>query len=141
MSGTITTPPSASFSTSALSDNEKADIRRFCGYPPVGTPAAGGFQSWRFFTKFGVAEYRMNNMAPAEFQNLRYYLAKLYTLESDVWSASANLDTSKAAVWTHNENEVRDRVALLRLTRIGLCSLLGVTPGPDLAQSGLSIII
>jgi hypothetical protein len=38
MSGTVQAP---------LTDAEKTDARRFCGYPAYGLGAAG-FQNWRF---------------------------------------------------------------------------------------------
>jgi hypothetical protein len=136
MSGTITPSPAAAFATTALSDAERADIRRFSGYPPYGQ-GASGFSSWRFFQAYGLAEYRMTNMAPAELQNLRYLVTQLYTLESAVWGASSNLDTDQAAVWTHNKREVADREHLFGMHRRRLATLLGVPPGPDL-KSGNS---
>jgi hypothetical protein len=131
MSGTITPSPAAGYSTASFSDAEKADIRRFCGYPTYGQGAAG-FQGWRYFTEYGLLEFRMNNLAPAELQNVRYLITQLYTLESAVWGASANLDTDQAAVWKHNKQEVADRERLLRLHRGRLCAFMGVPPGPDL---------
>ena len=141
MSGTITTSPAAAYSTASLLDAEKADIRRFCGYPPYGAGAAG-FSGWRFFQAYGLAEFRMNNMAPAEYANIRYILAQLYTLEAAVWGAGANLDTDQAAVWKHNRDEIAHREGLFSLHRRRLCSLLGVPPGPDLrgASSAVGMI-
>jgi hypothetical protein len=131
MSGTTLTSPAAVFSTAGFSDAEKADVRRFCGYPPYGYGPAG-FQGWRFFQAYGLLEYRMNNFAPAEYQNVRYLASQLYALESAQWGASANLSTDAAGVWTHNKSEVADRVALYRTIRMQLVTLVGVPPGPDL---------
>jgi hypothetical protein len=133
MSGTITPSPAAGYSTALFSDAEKADIRRFCGYPAYGgTPS--GFQSWRYFQVYGLLEFRLNNLAPAEFQIVRYYVSTLYGLESAVPGASGNLDTDQAAVWTHNKDEVRDRARLFDNWRRRLCGFLGIPPGPDLAS-------
>ena len=140
MSGTVTASPAAAFSFASFTDVEKADIRRFCGFPPYGA-GAGGFQSWRFFQLYGLLEFRMNNLAPAECQNVRYYLSLLYPLESAIPAAGGNLDTDQAAVWKRNANEVGDREALLSRMRRGLCALVGVPPGPNLRASGSTIAL
>ena len=149
MSGTQTTnPPSAVFVTGALSDSEKADVRRFCGYPAYGA-GPSGFQSWRFFQAYGTLEYRMSsmantgtpNMAPAELQIVRQYLTTLYTLESAIPGAGANLDTDEAAVWVHNKDEVRDRTALFDSWRRRLAGFMGVPPGPDLGAAGITLVV
>lgn len=130
----------ASLSAAPFSDAEKADIRRFCGYPPHGA-GNSGFQSWRFFQAYGLLEYRMNNMAPSEVQNIRLKLSDLYKLETAVLSAGDNLDTAQAAVWYRNKNEVRDRMGLLASWSRRLCALVGVSPGPDLGEGGLRIVV
>ena len=140
MSGTVTASPSSAFATTPFSDAEKADVRRFCGYPTYGSNASG-FQSWRFFTQYGLLEYRMNNFAPAEFANVRYFLSQLYPLESAVWAASANLDTDKAAVFIRNKSEVSDRTALFNQVRKNFCGVVGIPPGPDLESGGGRIVI
>ncbi len=78
----------------------------------------------------------MNNFAPAEIQVVRYYLANLYTLESAVPGAGANLDTDQAAVWTHNKDEVSDRSQLFDDWGCRLCRFIGVPPGPGLGAGG-----
>lgn len=123
-----------SLSTAPFADAEKTDIRRFCGYPAYGA-GPSGFQGWRFFQAYGLLEFRLNNLAPAELQVARNYLANLYTLESAIPAAGSNLDTDQAAVWTHNKNEVRDRTALFDSWRRRLCTFMGVPEGPDF-QSG-----
>jgi hypothetical protein len=131
MSGTITASPAAAFASTPFSDAEKADIRRFCGYPPYGF-GPQGFQGWRFFEAYGLLEYRMINFAPAEIQNVRYFLSQLNPLETAQFGASANLSTDAAGVWTHNKNEVADRIGLFLAIRRQLVTLVGVPPGPDL---------
>lgn len=122
----------------ALSDQERVDVRRFCGYPMFGgTPSS--FQSYRFFQAYGTLEYRMTNLSAAEETTLRTtYLTgpnNLYQLEQAVTSASDNLDTDQAAVWTHNRTEVRDRMRLYNLWRRQLCAFLGVPAGPGMSGS------
>jgi len=140
MSGSFATSPASAFDTSALTAQEKTDIRRFCGYPTYGGDGPAGFQGWRFYQAFGLLEFRMNNLAPNEIQNVRYLLSECFPLEAAIWGASSNLDTDVAAVWTHNRNEVRDRIALLNNIRGRLCECVGVPPGPSLQnQQGGSI--
>jgi len=123
-----------------FSDSEKTDIRRFCGYPAYGAGAAG-FQSWRFFQAYGLLEYRLNNLAPAEEQVVRGYLSTLYALEGAVPQAGGNLDTDQASVWTRNADEVRDRQNLLDDWRQRLCGFLGLPPGPGLATGGITLVV
>ena len=129
MSGSLT------LSTAALTDAERVDVRRFCGYPAYGS-GNSGFQGYRFFTSYGELEYHMTNLAPAEFQVVRQFLATLYGLESAMWGASSNLDTDQAAVWHHNKREVADRDDLYSRTRRALCATIGVPEGSALSGAG-----
>lgn len=112
-----------------LTDAQRTDVRRFCGYPAYGN-GNSGFQSWRFFTAYGVLEFKLSNLAPAELTVVQTYLAQLAPLEVGILDAAANLDTASAAVWTRNPSEVRDRERLYDGWRKRLCSFLGVPPGP-----------
>ena len=134
MSGTTTTAPFV------FTDAQKTDVRRFCGYPAYG-PGASGFQGWRFFQAYGLMEFRLNNLSPAEGAVVVNYLTALYALESAVPQAGQNLDTDVAAVWTHNANEVRDRAALLDAWRRRLCAFLGLPPGPGLGTGGVRLVV
>lgn len=127
-----TVSPAAVYATTPFSDAEKADIRRFCGYPTYGQGSAG-FQSWRFFQEYGLLEFRMNNLAPAELQNARYYLTQLYPLEAAIWGASGTLNVDTAAVFKRNANEVADRTRLFKNICATLCNIVGVPPGPNLS--------
>lgn len=131
---------SAALASTALTDAERVDVRRFCGYPAYGGVNQNGFQSWRFFTAYGTLEFRLTNLAASEFQIVRQYLASLYTLELAIPGAGANLDTDQAAVWKHNRSEVADRSALFDQWRRRLCAFLGLPPGPELGASGAIII-
>ena len=120
-----------------LTDQQKTDIRRFCGYSAYGASPAGNI-GWRFYTAYGLLEYRMNNLSAAELTVVANYLTTLNQLEVVVPLASDNLDSDAASVWTHNRNEVGDRLNLLDEWRRRLCSFLGVPPGEGLARPGLS---
>lgn len=123
----------------AFTNQERVDIRRFCGYPMFGGISSPAF-GYRFFTQYGTLEYKLTNPAPEEETTLRTtYLTgpnNLYTLEQAIFGSTANLDTDQAAVWTHNKNEVRDRLNLFNMVRRQLCGFLGIEPGPDLAVGG-----
>lgn len=129
----------------ALTDAQKTDVRRFCGYGMYGggqpTPASG----YRFSTQYGVLEYKLITMSVAEELVVTgTYLPALATLEADIIGTTGtrtNLDTDQAAVWYHNKNEFRDRKRLYNGTRRELCSFLGLGPGSGLNDGGLSIVV
>ncbi|MCB5944126.1 hypothetical protein [Acidocella sp. KAb 2-4] len=131
MSGTV---------AAGFTDAQKAEIRRYCGYPAYGAGAAG-FSSWRFFQAYGTLEYRLNNLAPAESAVALQYVTTLGTIEAAIPRISDNLDTESAAAWTHNANELKDREALFDSWRRRLCGFLGVPPGPALGQAGVTLVV
>ena len=124
----------------AFLDSEKTDIRRYCGYPAYGAGNAG-FQGWRFYQVYGLMEYRMNFLSGSEEAVVRQYLATLAQLEAGVPQAASNLDTDRAAVWTHNANEVRDRARLFDDWRRRLCGFMGLPPGPALGDGGMAVVV
>lgn len=130
---------SASFSNLALSVAERVDVRRFCGYPAYGAGDAGS-QSWRFFQAYGTLEYRLTNFAQEELQVVRQYLASLYALEQAIVMAASNLDTDKAAAWTHSRSEVADRVRLFDEWRKRLATFIGVPLDPGAAATAGIVI-
>ena len=124
----------------AFSEAERTDVRRYCGYPAYGS-GTSGFQGWRFYQVYGLMEYRMNFLSGSEEAVVRQYLATLAQLEAGVPQAAANLDTDKAAVWTHNANEVRDRARLFDDWRRRLCGFMGLPPGPALGDGGMAVVV
>ncbi|MDE8348932.1 MAG: hypothetical protein POG74_05530 [Acidocella sp.] len=124
----------------SFTDAQKVDIRRFCGYPACGASAAG-FSNWRFFQAYGTLEFRLNNLASAEIAVTLQYISTLATLEGAIPPSSANLDTESAAAWTHNDNEINDRLALFDSWRRRLCGFLGVPPGPSLSDAGINLVV
>jgi hypothetical protein len=123
-----------------LTDAEKVDVRRFCGYPAYGA-APTGMQSWRYFQVYGLLEYRLTNLSDAEIIILRRYLGNLTVLELAVPATSESLDTDQASVWTRNKNELTDRLRLLDDWRRRLCGFLGVPMGPALSGRTTSLIV
>lgn len=125
----------------AFTDQQRVDIRRFCGFPAYGGVPVQAF-GWRFFQQYGTLEFRLTNMSDDEIQTvITSYLTPLYTLETAIPGAGANLDTDSAAVWKHNKNEVQDRAGLFSYWCKRLCNFIGVETGPyfDGSPTGLRI--
>ena len=123
----------------AFTNQERVDVRRFCGYGAFGGVTSPAF-GYRFFQSYGTLEYKLSNLATEEEATLRsIYLTSvnsLYVLESAIYGTTANLDTAQASVWIHNKNELNDRKNLFNLMRKDLCDYLGVQAGPALQSSG-----
>lgn len=119
------------FTAYTFTDAQLVDIRRFCGYPVYGSGAVVFPAPW-VMKQYMALEYKLQNISSDEASVLmNTYLTNLYTLESAIPATGANLDTDKAAVWTHNRDEQRHRDCLFDSWRMRLCQFLGVPPGPN----------
>ena len=123
-----------------LTEAEKTDVRRFCGYPAYGASPSGN-TGWRFYQAYGALEYRMMNLSSSEEIVVREHLGALRTFEGAIPSAANNLDTAAAAVWTHNPAEIIERQRLERDWGRRLCGFLGVPPGPALINGSTVAMI
>ena len=123
-----------------LTDAQKTDARRFCGYPAYGA-APTGFDNWRFYQVFGLLEFRLNNLSDSETAILLRYLGTLTVMEIAIPRSADNLDTDTAAVWTRNRDEPRDRMRLFDEWRRRLCGFLGIPPGPLLIDYGITLVV
>ena len=123
-----------------LTDAERTDARRFCGYPAYGASPSGN-TGWRFYQSYGALEYRLSNLSTSELSVVRQLLAALRSFEAAIPAAADNLDTAAAAVWPHNPSELQDRQRLERDWGRRLCSFLGVPPGPGLQNSASVALI
>ncbi|MBV8657941.1 MAG: hypothetical protein JO142_09000 [Burkholderiales bacterium] len=122
-----------------LTDQQRIDVRRFCGYPVYGGGPTQAFRQ-RFFTWYGTLEFRISNLGPNEEGVLvSNYLSNLYPLEQAIAGAGVNLDTQEAAVWKHNPRELDDRIRLYDWWRRALCDFLGVPPGPNFHAAGAGV--
>lgn len=130
---------SAGLATTPLSDAERVDVRRFCGYPAYGA-GSSGFQSWRFFEAYGTLEFRLTNLATSEIQVVRQYLATLYALEAAIPAAASNLDTDEAAVWKHNRAELAERTSLFDDWCRRLILFIGIPAGPALRRDAIIVV-
>lgn len=128
-----------------LTAAQLADVRRYAGYPLAGTTQPITDEQDLVYMRFGMVvmslHKRLTTLSTEEEAILvNTYLTNLSALESAIPTASENLDTDQAAVWTHNKNEVADRMKLFDSWRRRMCSFIGVAPGPDLkGGGGLSI--
>jgi hypothetical protein len=123
-----------------LSELEKVDVRRHCGYPTQAAGGAGG-QTWFHYRMFNLLEIRMNSLTDPELGVIRRYLAALTNLELAVPRSGDNLDTQQASVWTRNPSEPRDRLALFDEWRRRLCAFMAVSPGPFFPTSTPRVIV
>lgn len=124
----------------ALTDAQKVDVRRFCGYPAFGAGVDGN-AGWRFYQAYGALEYRMNNLSIDEGVVITNMLATLNGFETTLSGSVDDLDTASAGPWTRNPNEVQDRTQMLTLWSRRLCAFLGVPPGPAMVINGLQLVI
>jgi hypothetical protein len=123
-----------------LTDAERVDIRRLCGYPAYGA-APTGMQSWRYFQVYGLLEFRLNNLGDAELVIARRYIGTLNALEVAIPATSDGLDTDQASVWTRNKDELTDRIRLFDEWRRRLCGFLGVAAGPGLSGGSATLVV
>jgi hypothetical protein len=124
----------------AFSEAERTDVRRYCGYPAYGA-GDSGFQGWRFYQVYGLMEFRLQHLSGSEEAVVRQYLATLAVLEHAIPEAAVNLDTDRAAVWTRNADEVRERTQLFDDWRRRFCGFLGLPPGPGLGDGGVRVVV
>jgi hypothetical protein len=113
------------------------------GYSVSGDSTSFNFRELLYsdVSYFGLSiDYRLQHLQAEEETVLRQtYLSPLKAMESSIIGANDNLDTDKAAVWTHNKNEVADRTKLFNQWRRAMCTFLGFAPGPQLGGGGLTI--
>ena len=125
----------------ALTSAQMLDVRRFAGYQAASTVSPLAPHNDIVYQSYGMVTMslytRLTTLdADAETVLISKFIEPLNTLEDVILTASDNLDTDVAAVWTRNKNEVRDRAALLNNLRVRMCEFLGMKPGPNLINSG-----
>lgn len=147
----------------ALTDTQKADVRRHLGFGPFGMEIGGNsFIGYRFFQVEGQLEYRMNNFRPEEeailvgtgnqpplipvnpnFQDpstdIVYdgYLRICNFLEGAIATVTDNLDIEKAGDYTAAKLEMPNRIKLYRFWLLRMASFMGVASN----VSGSSIMV
>jgi hypothetical protein len=116
-----------------LTDAQKDDIRRHCGFPVFGNGISASPPSfgYRYYDWYLIIEYRMNNLSTnQELLLTTVYIPNCTAALNAIQTASTNLDTDRAAVWYHNKYEVRDRFNLYKLQCQLLIQFMGAeSPG------------
>lgn len=111
----------------SLSTSDLDDTRRFAGYP---VSVAVQFADVTTQADSAQLDTTLAALTSDHISILQdTYLDPLRVLEAAIPGSGANLDTDKAAVWTHNKSEVADRASLFALTRYQMCLYLGISPG------------
>ena len=117
-----------------LTNQQLVDVRRFCGYSVTGDTTSAPFRELVYSDVAYMTmslDYRLQHLSAEEEGVLvATYLTPLALREQEIQGAADNLDTAQAAVWTHNANEMADRVGLFNYLRRQLCGFLGFPPGP-----------
>lgn len=128
-----------------LTDQQKLDVRRYAGYPLTANTPVDNYRDFAYgWVSPGVWQTlfeRLNNLSDVEQSTLiNVYLTNLATIEQSIADAYDNLDTEKAAVWTHNASEVQDKAKLFDGWRRRMCDFIGIPPGPSLGRGGGQIV-
>lgn len=114
----------------ALTTDQTTSLRRHAGYGSLGQGLPSTYTGYRFFTEFGLLEFRLINFSASELTVAANFATQLDALEAAIYGAGANLDTDSASVWKHNKNEIADRETLYLSFRRKLCDFLGIPLGP-----------
>lgn len=121
-----------------LSAAQIADVRRYAGYPQVGSnhtvDASRDFAyGWTLPGVWETLSSILDNLTPENEAVLTgTYLTNLNALETAIITAASNLDTQQAGIWTRNPTEIADRKALFDDWRRRMCAFLGIPAGPSL---------
>lgn len=122
-----------------FTDQQKTDIRRFCGYPALGDGNVVFPFPW-IMREYLALEYRLQHLSQTDGATLvAQYLTPLYAIETSLAGVYQNLDTDQAAVWVHNKREQADKVGAFNYWRRRLCAFLQVPPGPEIQGGGSSM--
>ncbi|WP_424139374.1 hypothetical protein [Roseomonas chloroacetimidivorans] len=119
----------------AFTDQEKTDIRRLCGYPPIGTlllAGPAGVNPVAYRIQVNDFEDRLVSLTPTEEAAARGILKDALVVEASMLTMAGNLDVAKAAVFTRNPLEMQERMQLLGWYRGRLLAALGAAFGPGL---------
>jgi hypothetical protein len=125
----------------AYTDEEKAKIRHYCGFPDYGAEPLSNF--WlRSTWVSGQLEFVMRAQSPEVEAMVRdKFLPNLDQLEQDIYGVRENSDTSRAAVWYRNKLELSERVQNYTWWRKRLCRLVGSYFGPDIMDGQMRIVV
>jgi hypothetical protein len=120
-----------------LSTQDMVDCRRHLGYGFYGATSNNRtLMYWRYFAQYNTLEYRLANLQDEEASIvIDTYLPILNQLElqpavSGNGGDDDDLDTSRAAVWYRNPDEIGERIRLYKHYCQTLAGVLQVPMGP-----------
>jgi hypothetical protein len=125
----------------SFTNQDFVDIRRHMGYGALGDTAEGGssLMFYRFYPEYKTLEWRMSHLTDEEVALVQgQYLPNLNALEQDIYGVRNTLTASQAAVYTHNDHEMSDRVELFTYFRKQLCAFFQLPSGPFMVYTGAS---
>lgn len=124
----------------ALTDPQKADCRRWLGWPTLndGEP---DYVYGHSPSSISLASKLAALNTTDETILTDVYLTPLGVLETAIVSAAANLDTIKAGPWESNPREVAMRTSLFRQKANEMAAFIGFPTGPGMTSGGNSIAI
>lgn len=130
------------YSPYSFTDQQLADIRRFCGFPAAANGSVLFPAPW-VNVQYLALDYRLQTLSTTEGGIvINTYLTNLYNLENDIVGVRTNMETEQAAVWKRNKNVLKDRIQLFDEWRRRLCDFMGIQPGPGLADvGGVSFVV
>jgi len=125
-----------------FTEQEKVDLRRHAGYAAYGSPNVQNL-GWRFFLRTGQFEFILLNLTDQECDTIRNdYLSKCQTLYDDIYQVRNNSDTSQAAVWYRNKNELEERKSNYYWHCEMLCKfMMGPIYGPSLGDGSITMVV
>ena len=126
-----------------LTEQQKVDVRRHCGFPVYGNGVGASPPSfgYRYYTQYLILEYRLDNLDPDEETTLiNDYILNCNLSHAAIQTSSFNLSTDRAAVWWHNKREVKDRFELYKLQCQLMIQFLGLD-SPGKLINGISMVV
>jgi len=113
-----------------LTEEEKMQIRKFCGYTNWGKQPSAGM-GWRAWEANAYLENKMNALTDVEEERVKtLYIPNCLTAETNIQSVSQLLLVDTAAVFVRNKLQLKENIQLYNYWRLELCRFLGIGVGP-----------
>jgi hypothetical protein len=126
----------------SFTEQQKVDLRRHAGYAAYGNANTQNL-GWRYLLRTGQFEFIIQQLtAEEESTILASYLAPCNQLFADIYGVRDNADTSQAAVWYRNKDELPERQRLYYWHCEMLCKfLMGPIYGPALGDGSVTFMV
>lgn len=128
-----------------LTESQKNLVRKYCGFAARGIQPNPFWGQQFWLQPYATVELRLQDgqLSDDEVSTIGTMLSNLQNIEQSIYDAYGNLDTSVAAVWTHNPNEVNDKRALYQWARQELVYyILGpYAAGPGVINGEYTLVV